>query len=106
MWKLSSAFFHKRKTNREAVEKYLADKQKQLQLIAFAQFSLSSPVAASRPRDVLTQISAHVNIKVNAIVRVVDEVAVCDFDERVQVVFFSIRIKDIAGNLEDNRKTI
>lgn len=50
-------------------------------------------------QDVLTQISAHVNIKVNTIVRLIDQVAVRDFDEGVEVMFFSIRIKDVAGNL-------
>lgn len=56
--------------------------------------------------DVLTQISAHVNIKVHAIVRVVDQVAICDFDERAEVVLLPVRVKDVAGNLEEEGNKI
>lgn len=99
MWKLSSALYNNNNNWKADVEKCLADKQMLRNLLT--SIHLSSPVSKW---DVLTQISAHVNIKVDAIIQVFDQVAACDFNERVQVVFFPIRIKDIAGNLEDDRK--
>lgn len=51
----------------------------------------------------LTQAATNVNVEVYFIIRVINQVSVCDLDEGIQVVLLPIRVKCITGNLHKER---
>lgn len=58
-----------------------------------------TPLTLPHTLLLLTETAADVDVKVHAVVAVVHQVSVLQFDQRTQVVFFTVRVEGVAGNL-------